>query len=248
LISPAGHQPPDWKRASPRRRATAIGLTIAAELLFLLILLGLNPNLPSKILTPPTVITLDLSPDPPATQSRARQPTPKARPQAQPQAARPMPQPPRAKLPTPPPLPLIPLSKAEMAAADISNLGSRAPGAGASSNGSQTAATGPGEGPGGAHLYNAEWVREPTDGELASYLPKDGVDRGSWAQIACKTVERYHVEDCRLLGESPPGSGLARAMRLASWQFLVRPPRIDGKPLVGSWVRIRIEFNEKASG
>lgn len=229
----------DWRRSSPRRRATAIALTLAAELLFLLILLGLNPTLPSKILSPPTVVSLDLSPATPAT----RTPTPRTRAKAQTQSARPKLTLPTPKPPPLPPSPFVKLSKAEMAAADISNLGSHAPGASAAG---ASAAMGPGEGPGGAHLYNAEWYREPTNGELAYYLPKSGVDRGSWAQIGCQTVAHYHVENCILLGESPPGSGLARAMRLAAWQFLVRPPNIDGKPLVGSWVRIRIDFTDKA--
>lgn len=232
----------DWRRSSPRRRAIAIGLTLAAELLFLIILLGLNPTLPIKILSPPTVLTLDLSPATPASRTREPRRTLKARPQA----ARPTLVTPQPKPPPLPPSPLIALSKADLAAADISNLGSHAPGA---SQGTQSAAAmGPGEGPGGAHLYNAEWYREPTNGELAYYLPKSGVDRGSWAMIGCQTVARYHVDNCYLLGESPPGSGLARAMRLAAWQFLVRPPNIDGKPLVGSWVRIRIDFTEPKDG
>ena len=61
--------------------------------------------------------------------------------------------------------------------------------------------------------------------------------------VACQTIERYHVENCQILSESPPGSGLARAVRLAAWQFLVLPPRVNGKVMVGSWVRIRIDYN-----
>lgn len=136
------------------------------------------------------------------------------------------------------------LTKEEFAAADIakfpSHPGKAADGAGAGADGGS--ADGPGEGPNGERLYNAEWYVEPTHAQLAYYLPAGGAQPG-WGMIACRTVERYHVEDCRELGETP-GSGLARALRQAAWQFLVRPPRIGGHPLVGAWVRIRFDFTQ----
>ena len=91
-------------------------------------------------------------------------------------------------------------------------------------------------------LYRAEWYREPSNAELNGYV-KAMPPGGGWALIACKTVANYHVENCQSMGESPLGSGLGRDMRLAAWQFLVRPPRHGGKPLIGSWVSIRIDFH-----
>jgi hypothetical protein len=69
------------------------------------------------------------------------------------------------------PLPFIKLTREEFAASDISKLGRRRPDAGES--GAQGGSVqGPGEGPGGARLYNAEWYREPTDAELVTYMPR----------------------------------------------------------------------------
>ena len=98
----------------------------------------------------------------------------------------------------------------------------------------------------GKTLYAAEWLREPTDAELGFYMPKTGVPAGSWALIACRTVAGFRVEDCQEMGDSRPGSGLARAVRNAAWQFRVRPPRIDGRYQVGEWVQIRIDFSRPA--
>ena len=138
--------------------------------------------------------------------------------------------------------PFLPMSRAEMAAAAISRMARTQDSGGAS--GDSKAAYGPGEGPGGAHLYNAEWYREPSHAQIAGYLPR-GAPPGSWAVIACRTIEHYHVDNCQQLDESPPGSGLSRALRDAAWQFLVRPPRLNGHPQVGSWVRIRFDFTRK---
>ena len=120
-----------------------------------------------------------------------------------------------------------------MAAADIGHMGAQSGASSADSNKTY----GPGEGPGGAHLYPADWYREPGGDEIGPYL-RNGVPPGSWATIACKTAPHYRVEDCEELGESPPGSGLSRALRLASWQFQVLPPRINGAAQMGVWVKI----------
>ncbi|WP_439532859.1 hypothetical protein [Polymorphobacter sp.] len=100
----------------------------------------------------------------------------------------------------------------------------------------------------GKTLYAAEWYREPTDAELAFYLPKTGVPAGSWALVACRTVANFHVEDCQEMGDSQPGSGLSRAIRNAAWQFRVRPPRVGGEYKVGEWVQIRIDFTRPPEG
>jgi protein TonB len=99
-----------------------------------------------------------------------------------------------------------------------------------------------GTAPNGQPLYAAEWYREPTNQELSTYLPPRMPDGGGWGLVACKTIARYHVDDCVELGNSPPGSHLASAVRQAAWQFLVRPPRKGGREMVGEWVRIRIDY------
>ena len=136
----------------------------------------------------------------------------------------------------------IKMSKADLAAADIGKM--KGPAQGSDSNGKgndSRTAYGPGEGPGGVRLYEADWYRRPTDAELATYMPQKGGLEG-WGLVACQTIDRYHVDNCEILGESPRGSGFGRAVQNAAWQFLVKPPRIDSKPQVGAWVRIRIDY------
>lgn len=227
--------PADWRRPDLSQRALVIGLTLLAELLFLLMLLGLGPASWSdrKDKAKPTEVTFLPEEAAPVHEQAA--------PEA---AARTVPKPkPITIVPPIPPTPLakspyLKLSHEDYAAADISKLGS-AGGHGSATHGTSSASVG--VGPGGATLYQAEWFRRPTDAELNGYMTKS-VDPGSWAEVACKTIPDNRVENCQALDESPPGSGLARAIRQAGWQFRIRPPRVDGKPLVGTWVLVHIDF------
>lgn len=219
----------------------SLALAIAIELLLLLAFLTLDftPK-PRPEFKGGSLATFDLAAENEAPEKTARE-----------QAAAEE-QPPRPVLPNvkPPPLPDLPLpylivSKEVYAASDIAKLGSNAPSAaarlalGSSPGDSEQVGTGPD----GEPLYAAEWYREPTNAQLAGYLPARMPEGGGSGLVACRTAERYRVEDCVELGSTPPGSRLAAAVRQAAWQFLVRPPRVGGKPLVGEWVRIRIDYN-----
>ena len=97
-----------------------------------------------------------------------------------------------------------------------------------------------GTAPNGEPLYAAAWYREPSDETLRDYL---STARGpGWGLIACRTAPNYRVEDCVPLTEYPEGSQINRAILAAAWEFRVRPPRRGGQSLVGSWVRIRIDY------
>jgi protein TonB len=139
-------------------------------------------------------------------------------------------------------MPFLQLSSQDYASSNIGKQASLRPPAGpALAQAGGNGPSGPGSGPGGATLYPADWYREPTDAELGGYLKPDMPRQGS-GTIACRTVAQHHVEDCYILGESPRGSGFARSVLNAAWQFLVLPPRINGKEQVGAWVSIRITY------
>lgn len=139
---------------------------------------------------------------------------------------------------TPRELPWIELTKAEMAAADISRFPKSSESASAATGGDSEEV---GRAPNGEVLYAADWARKPTNMELSGYLPPNAPD--GWGLIACRTVAGNRVEDCMELGQSPRGSRLASAVRQAAWQFRVLPPRRNGRLLIGSWVRIRIDYS-----
>lgn len=235
--------------ASRRDRSVAVVLSLVTSLLLFATLVAMGEIDAPGGGSGARLIAMSISGDRPKSAERSRAPA-KARQtqQAQAVAATKTSIIPPAIVPTRNTLALpegfIQLSRADMTASDIGRMAPVTRAGDGGEGGGQGGGKGEGEGPGGAHLYAAQWYREPRDAELAGYMPANR-EPGQWAVIACRTIEQYHVEDCRELDEFPRGSGAARAMRQAAWQFLVRPPRVDGKPIIGAWVRIRFDFTRK---
>jgi len=225
-----------------RRRASGVALAVGLNLLVLLALLttGALPLSPPRGGQEPLIVSL--IPDADNANQAARSPEkPREAPVREQKPPLPKPKivlPAKPTIETPRELPWIEMSKAEMAAADISRFPKGSESASATSAGDSEEV---GRAPNGEVLYAADWARKPTNTELNGYLPPNAPD--GWGLIACRTVAGNRVEDCLELGQSPRGSRLASAVRQAAWQFRVLPPRRNGRALIGSWVRIRIDYS-----
>jgi protein TonB len=242
---PAYRLPSPHDRPPLQRRLSGLALALGVNLLLLLVLLGLGVIPPPKPNSSQALV-VDLLPESHSAAARAEQARPVVEPEHAQPRTRPVPKPPPIVLPVkptiaPPPLPMIVLSKEDYAASDIARLPKASTGAGSEGDSDVV-----GRGPHGETLYAAEWAREPTDAELGGYLPP-GAPEG-FGLIACKTIPGNRVDDCVELDQEPHGSHLASAVRQAAWQFHVRPPRKDGKPMIGEWVEIRIDYIHSGRG
>ena len=239
--------PSPYERAPVSRRLSGFGLALAINLALLLILMTLGV-IPPPVQKDNGRLVVDLVPE----GRRASQEQPEKSPTRQPRVVtnKPIPPQPPIVLPTKPTItipprpkehtqPWLEMSSADMASADISKL----PGSGSGTDGDSEAV---GRGPHGEVLYAAEWARHPTSAELGGYLPPNPPD--GWGLIACKTMPENRVDDCVELDQYPHGSHLASAVRQAAWQFRVRPPRKNGRPMVGEWVSIRIDYTFSGRG
>ena len=248
------------------RRAVGITVALAIEALILLILLfglGISTGPASQDVT--EVTTFDATEASEEAESEAEEdsaaepeqeeaPTAEVEPQPQPEAPSAAPAlPPTAlpresPLPSPPPAPPPPQPQAAPSAPATpraravirSGGGTIGPANTGSRNGPDTQIVG--TAPDGSPLYAARWFTEPTSQQLAGFM--DGARGPGWGLIACKTAPNWRVEDCVVVGESPAGSNIASSFKLAAWQFLVRPPRVGGEYLIGSWVRIRLDYSD----
>jgi protein TonB len=239
-------------RASRGGRAASWALALGIAAAIILALLGMGGYQRSEPGDGRRLSTFNVTPlGSSETSRRSVQRTRAAAPTAAAPEPRPVTEPREAPIVPPPPVTLhlpgvIMLSQADYAASNIGKI----KGTAGTGDGTQTASAGDaggdpsiGTGPGGEPMYAAEWYRKPTRAEMATYLPAGKI---GWGVIACRTIARYHVEDCRELGETP-GSRIAGAVRQAAWQFLIRPPRKGGQPLLGAWVRIRYDILPQGS-
>ncbi len=245
------YRPASRQTTSPLRRATSFALAVGVQLLIIWVLFHLGTRQPKPSEEPP-LSTFALDADRPAARAAAtRTATRRATTRSSSSRA-------AAAVPPPRPTPPVPTNQPQAQwptmlsdSFDLASVpkGSRSGDEGrgdADAKGDSATAYGPGAGPGGQRMYDADWQREPSSSEIDGYL-RAAAPPDSWALIACKTADDYRVEDCRVLGESPVGSGLGRAMREAAWQFRILPPRLGGKKLLGVWVRIRISWTERGA-
>lgn len=249
-------------RAGTGRRALAIGLALLIEGLLLFLLLtfsaGERPiteeeitvaNLEASEVSKESPEPIGLEPEQREQDSSKPRPLAEESPSTQPaeprpqQAAQAAPEP-TAPAPLPSPNALPPSSAAPQSAARPGPSAGRVygpPDTGGSSSFRDTERVG--TAPNGEPLYAAAWHREPRPDALRAYL---STARGpGWGLIACRTAPNYRVEDCVALDEYPEGSQINRAILAAAWEFQVRPPRRGGQLLVGSWVRIRIDYRSE---
>jgi len=238
----------DPEHAEARRRALSFAITIGIHLLILLMLLKLAPPFVKMADNGRQLLSFNVAPDE-QEQTTQTKTTNKTH-QTHATTAPPTPSvpPPKIELPDKAaPWVLTPgLEKFDVRQVPPSPHPSSSPSDASTSdeaNGSSDSDRPVAYGSGGQPLYAAQWYREPTDAELGYYL-KNARPDGGFGEIACQTVARYHVDHCEEVGESP-GSGFARAVREAAWQFLVLPPRVGGRMQVGTWVLIRIDYTER---
>ncbi|KQZ69446.1 hypothetical protein ASE06_01085 [Sphingopyxis sp. Root214] len=228
------------------RRTLAISLAVLIPALLLLLLLSFGfetePDYREARVSVVSLEASQISEETPEPSSAEREQT--EEPPVPPQPAPEEPLPPRAvepKVPpiikTPaeqPPAPVLPLTPVRPPSGKVYGP----PNTGGSSASRDTERVG--TAPNGEPLYAAAWYREPRDDELRGYLST--ASGPGWGLIACRTAPDYRVEDCVGLDEYPNGSQINRAVLAAAWAFQVRPPRLGGRPLVGAWVRIRIDY------
>lgn len=120
-------------------------------------------------------------------------------------------------------------------------------GAGGSGDGGTGTGPGAGSGPGAG---GASWVRELTAAEKRSVYPREGLRRrvDGRVELSCVMRAGNRVSNCRILSERPRGLGFGSAAIETSRLRGVRPPRVNGQPLLNERIRLNVVFDHGVIG
>jgi len=237
---PAGRRPVNPDR---RIRAAAMGAVVAGHVGFLTLIVLAAPSLPPSPGAPPIQVELirPAAPPPeppppsddlnmgggsPATPSRVHVP-PEPPPDVRPS---PVPVPPE---PAPEPAPQIGSSGVQTG--EGRGQGGRGEGLGSG--------VGPGLGAGSGSAP-PRLIRAPEQAELRALHPPEALRarRGGIVSMRCRIRTDGALEACSTVRETPSGQGFAAAAVRAAPYFRFEPPRVDGRPVSGQTVTVRVEF------
>jgi hypothetical protein len=94
----------------------------------------------------------------------------------------------------------------------------------------------------GAIIGQPDWLRKPTNDEMAQFFPAGANGSNGQTMITCVVSTRGLLERCSLYSENPQGHGFGAAALAMSSVFLMRPMTRDGLPVGGASVSIPIHF------
>lgn len=103
---------------------------------------------------------------------------------------------------------------------------------------------GNGMGP-GFELEPARWVRELTYYQLRRFYPKNALEQkiSGEVDLICTITLKRRVRTCHVEAETPRGAGFGKASLEASKRFRIYPREIDGEPIDGAPVQIKIWYD-----
>lgn len=226
-----------------RVRAAVIAAVAVGHAGFLALVVLATPTVPPALPAPPILIEL-IRPaqPPPEPPPAATDPTTGGGAPATPSRVHAPPEPPPDVQPSPLPAPPVPAPEPtpQIGASDIQTGAGRG-------QGGQGDGLGSGVGPGlgsGAGSAPPRLIRAPERRELRALHPLEALRarRGGTVSMRCRIRADGTLEACSPLRETPPGQGFGAAAVRAAPYFRFEPPSIDGRPVGGQPVTLRVEF------
>jgi len=103
---------------------------------------------------------------------------------------------------------------------------------------------GPAAAAGPAKITKPQWLQRPTAAQMERHYPRAGLsnDATGSAMIRCAVTVSGNVTACSVISEDPAGQGFGSAALKLSRYFRMSPKTIDGQPVDGAIVDIRLAF------